>query len=95
MSTQTEIRYFDALKRITRYQSVERLRKKSEQDWGLLFEEALEMAYENVLDDAKRAIKGKRRPAIAAVATKREADAGSSQTEGRSPDAATVSGQSS
>ena len=57
-----ESRYFDALKRITKYQSPEHLRKHSERDWGLNFEEALEMAYENVVGDARRAIKGKRRP---------------------------------
>ena len=57
-----EQRYFDALKRITQYQSVERLRKHSERDWGLSFEEALCGAYENVIYDARYAIKGHRRP---------------------------------
>ncbi len=57
-----EQRYYDALRRITQYQSVERLRKHSEKDWGLNFEEALESAYENVIDDARRAVKGRRRP---------------------------------
>ena len=59
---QNELRYFDTLKKITKYQSVEHLRKHSERDWGLSFEEALEMAYENVVTDAKNAIHGKRRP---------------------------------
>lgn len=58
----SEARYFDALKRISSYQSVAHLRKHSERDWGLSFEEALEMAYENVIDDARRAVKGRRRP---------------------------------
>jgi hypothetical protein len=55
-------RYFDALKRITCYQSVAHLRRSSEKEWGLPFHEALEMAYENAIDDARRAIRGKRRP---------------------------------
>jgi hypothetical protein len=57
-----ELQYFDALKRITKYQSVEKLRRDSEKDWGLSFEEALEYAYENVIAEAHREVKGKRRP---------------------------------
>ncbi len=58
-----EQRYFDALKRITAYQSPERLLKKSWDDWGLEDgTEALEYAYENVLQEAKSAIKNRRRP---------------------------------
>jgi hypothetical protein len=67
--------YFDVLKRITCYQSVAHLRKHSEKEWGLDFEEALAGAYENVIDDARRAIRGKRRPANAAVTREREAEA--------------------
>lgn len=57
-----EQRYFDALRLITSYQSVERLRKDSQSDWGLPFEEALAYAYENVINHARLAIRGKRRP---------------------------------
>jgi hypothetical protein len=57
-----ESRYFDSLKRITKYQTVEHLRKHSLRDWALNFEEALEMAYENVIEDARRAIARRRRP---------------------------------
>lgn len=57
-----ELRYFNALKRITKYQTVKQLRKNSERDWGCTFEEALEMAYENVVGEAQRAISGKRKP---------------------------------
>jgi hypothetical protein len=57
-----EQRYYDALKRITQYQTVERMQRDSEKDWGLEFTEALSYAYENVKDDAARAIKGRRRP---------------------------------
>jgi hypothetical protein len=57
-----EQRYFDALKRITLYQSVDRLRRRSEKEWGVEFPEVLEMVYENVKSEAERAIRGKRRP---------------------------------
>jgi hypothetical protein len=57
-----EQRYFDALKHITQYQSVEHLRKHSEHDWALPYQEALEGAYENVIEEAKRAIRRRRRP---------------------------------
>lgn len=55
-------RFYDFLKRITLYQSPERLRKHSVREWGLEYPDALEYAYENVIEDARRAIKGKRRP---------------------------------
>jgi hypothetical protein len=57
-----ELRYYDALKRITQYQTVDQLRRHSEKHWGVCFEEALEMAYENVIEEARIAIRGKRRP---------------------------------
>lgn len=46
------------LKRIKAYQSPEKLRKDSEKDWGLSFEEAIEMAYENIQSEASLACKG-------------------------------------
>ena len=57
-----EQRYFDVLKRITLYRSVEQLHKRAEKDYGLPFSEVLEFAYENVIIEAKSAIRGKRRP---------------------------------
>lgn len=57
-----EQRYFDALKRITLYQSLNRLNCRCWKDWGLSYLEALEMAYENMQQDAKRAIGARRRP---------------------------------
>lgn len=54
--------YFDVLKRITRYDSPDRLRRSSEKDWGLPYEEAMAMAYENIQNEARLAIKGHRRP---------------------------------
>jgi hypothetical protein len=57
-----EQRYFDALRKITRYQTVEQLRKHGQKDWGLPFEEVLEYSYENVIQEAKNAVRGRRRP---------------------------------
>jgi hypothetical protein len=59
-----ELRYFEALKRITQYQSLERMRRHAEKDWGLPFDEVLEMAYDNIQTEARNAIRGKRRPKI-------------------------------
>lgn len=58
-------KYFDALKTITAYMSPDQLRRVSEKKYGLDGEEAIEMAYENVLQTAKDAIKGMRRPRAA------------------------------
>ena len=41
------------LKRITQYQSPAQLRKNSNKDWGLDYEESLEMSYENMQSEAK------------------------------------------
>ena len=60
LSTPLEIRLLAALKRISRYQSPESLRRYSERELGLSYTEALEMAYENVLHEAKIAAKGVR-----------------------------------
>lgn len=61
-----EERMYVALQRIAAYQSVSRLRRSSNKDWGMDFEEALEMAYENVLQEAKNGLKGIRKPRILA-----------------------------
>lgn len=47
------------LVRITQYDTVERLRRNSEKSYGLPFEEALEMAYENVIGEAANALRWK------------------------------------
>lgn len=58
-----ERRMFDALKRISQYQTPAQLERGSARDWGLDdWREAMEYAYENVLQEAKRAVKGMRRP---------------------------------
>lgn len=47
------------LRRISKeYQTPSKLRKDSEKDWDLGYEETLEMAYENIQNDAKFACKG-------------------------------------
>ena len=52
------------LRRIAAYQTPDRLRKHSGEDWGVGYEEALEMAYENVLGEAKAALKQVRKPFV-------------------------------
>ena len=51
----------EALQRIVRYQSPARLRRDSRKQWGVDFEEALEMAYENIQQEAKDGLKGVRK----------------------------------
>lgn len=58
-----------ALERIKLYQSPERLKKRASKDWGLDDgNEAVEMAYENVLQEAKNGLRNVRRPALLRVA---------------------------
>jgi len=57
-----EQQYYDALKMITKYLQPEKLRRCSEKEYGLEYEDALEYAYENVLLTAREAIRGQRRP---------------------------------
>lgn len=50
---------YNALKQIAKeYQTPKQLRHDSEKDWGVGFEEALEMSYENIQQTASQAIKG-------------------------------------
>ena len=62
MSLENERRYYAALKTITLYDKPERLRKRCQREYGLDWNEAIEMAYENVLMEARNAIKGRRMP---------------------------------
>jgi uncharacterized protein YbcC (UPF0753/DUF2309 family) len=57
-----EQKLYDALRRIAQYDTPERLRKRANKDYGFDPEEAIEMAYENVLAEAKDALRGMRRP---------------------------------
>ena len=49
--------YRDALEAIAAYQSPEHLHENSEDEWGLRSDEAIEMAYENVIQTAKFALR--------------------------------------
>lgn len=56
-STPLEIKLYAALKRISQYEKPERLHRHAEKAYGIGGEEAIEYAYENVLQEAKAAIK--------------------------------------
>ncbi len=61
---------FAAQSRIGAYQSPDRLKKHSARDWGLdNGNEAIEYAYENVLQEAKNGLRGVRRPTTPAAPT--------------------------
>jgi len=55
ITTDLERVLYAALKEISQYQTVKQVKRQWEETLG---EEAVEMAYENVLATAKRAIKG-------------------------------------
>lgn len=57
-----ELRMYDALKRIASYMSPKKMHREAQAQYGLEPAEAIEYAYENVLAEAKSAIKGMRRP---------------------------------
>lgn len=59
-----ELAFYDALKRIASYTPPDRMRRDNERGrgYGLDADEEIEMAYENVIQEAKNAIRGKRRP---------------------------------
>ncbi len=63
--TDLEQRLYDALKRISLYDRPERIRRDAGKRYGLEPGEAVEMAYENILAEAKAAVKGMRRPKTA------------------------------
>jgi hypothetical protein len=58
------IRMFTYLREITKYQTPDQLRRGSRKEYGLEYEEALEFAYENVINTAKQAIKGIKMPKV-------------------------------
>ena len=51
----------DTLVEISKYQTPDKLRKDSQKDWGLEYEEALEMAYENIQETARMSVIGVRK----------------------------------
>lgn len=60
--SETIARLAAALRRIAAYDSPDRLRRSSEKQWGLAFEEAMEMAYDNIQQEARNALRGVRVP---------------------------------
>lgn len=61
-SIKREQKLYDALKCISLYMSPDRLARNAEKLYGLQPEEALSMSYENIINQAKEAIRGLRRP---------------------------------
>lgn len=59
-----EARFYAALKRISIYSAPEWFERHSEKQYGLSPEEGIQMAYENVIGEAKTALAGyrKKRP---------------------------------
>jgi transcription-repair coupling factor (superfamily II helicase) len=57
-----ELRMYEALKRIASYDSVERIKRDAGKRYGLLNDEAVEMAYENVIAEATAATRGMHGP---------------------------------
>lgn len=59
-----ELRYFDALKRIASYTMPDRMKRDNKRfgGYGLPAHEEIELAYENVIFEAKAAIRNRRRP---------------------------------
>jgi hypothetical protein len=58
--TKLERQLYAALKRIAGYQSPASLHRYAERDYVVGGSEAIEMAYENVIQEAKNALKGVR-----------------------------------
>jgi hypothetical protein len=65
--TNYEARFYVALKRITAYMTPSQLRRNAEREYGLDHAEALEMAYENVIEEARSALRGYRKPRAGTV----------------------------
>lgn len=69
-ATRNELRYWQALKQITQYHDPSALLKKGKDLYGVSGEEALVMAYENMQEEAKSAIRGRKRPVLKVVPKK-------------------------
>lgn len=54
-------RMIDALRRISAYQTLQQLQKNSCNDYGIEYYEHLEMAYENIQEEARNVVKGMRK----------------------------------
>lgn len=62
MTEQKIQQMYNALKRITLYDSPERIKRKAHKVYGLEANEALEYAYENVISEAHAGLRGVRIP---------------------------------
>jgi hypothetical protein len=63
LTIQQQQRLFDGLRRIAKgFDTAERVMKYAERDYGIGPAEALEMAYENMQETARLALKGIKRP---------------------------------
>jgi hypothetical protein len=58
MNTKKFNQMFDALQRISQYEDLENLKANADEDYGLDGNEAVEMAYENVLYEARQGLRG-------------------------------------
>lgn len=72
-----EERFYIALKRITSYMTLAQLRRESSGRYGLEHTEALEMAYENVKEEAKDALRGYKRKKVATATPSSSSEIGS------------------
>lgn len=60
-----EFYYYDTLRRIGKeFMTSEQIAKRGEKMYGCSAKEVLEMAYDNMQDLARKAIKGKRKPKV-------------------------------
>jgi hypothetical protein len=62
MSKNKELKFYEALKKITGYDSPEKLKKQAQRDYKFSYEELLEKAYKKTIETATRAINGEKRP---------------------------------
>lgn len=62
MKNEKIILMWATLKEISKYQSPQKLKRRAKKQYGLSGDEAIEMAYENVIELAKRAVAGIKKP---------------------------------
>ncbi len=83
MTVNYEARFHGALRRIVAYMTSDQLRRKAETLYGVSYEEALEMAYDNVRGEAVAALKGYRRKSPAVAASTNAVDPSAQPRESR------------
>jgi hypothetical protein len=67
-----EARFYVALRQILAYMTPEQMRRCAEKEYGLDHYDALEMAYENMQEEARAALKGYRKPKPVPVAASQD-----------------------